>query len=131
MHKIFALQNGHCAVKKKHNADPALGYWVNDMRIAKRERRLPAAQQAALEAMGFEWEARRQCGSAFMVGFREMCEYRDANDSIDVEAAAAREGAMEQEVRLAAWARAQRAARAKGLLSDKRVAFLEGIGFEW
>ena len=38
---------------------------------------------------------------------------------------------MEQEVRLAAWARAQRAARAKGLLSDKRVAFLEGIGFEW
>ena len=104
---------------------------MNDVRIAKRERRLSEAQQATLDAMGFEWEARRQCGSKFMKGFRELCAYRDETGSIDVEAAIAKGGATEQEERLAAWAKAQRLARAKGMLNDKRVAYLDGVGFDW
>ena len=33
----FRDAEGHCAVKKKYNENPALGYWVNDQRIAQRQ----------------------------------------------------------------------------------------------
>ena len=32
----FREAEGHCAVKKKYDKNPALGYWVNDQRIARR-----------------------------------------------------------------------------------------------
>lgn len=38
------------------------------MLIYEREGRLPSASQARLDAIGFEWAARKQCGSQFMAG---------------------------------------------------------------
>ena len=39
---------------------------MNEQRIAKRESRLEANHMDKLDAEGFEWKARKQCGSTFM-----------------------------------------------------------------
>jgi len=121
----FREEFGHGDVKKKYDADPALGYWVNEQRIAKREGRLSEGEVAALESVGMEWEARKKCGSKFMVGFRELLAYREEFGTVDLPAA------DPQWAGLRAWAQAQRGARKKGILSEKRVAYLDGVDFKW
>mmetsp|Transcript_13173 Transcript_13173/g.33834 ORF Transcript_13173/g.33834 Transcript_13173/m.33834 type:complete len:279 (+) Transcript_13173:228-1064(+) len=121
----FQAEHGHCDVKKKYDKDPALGYWVNEQRIAKREGRLGVEQQAALEAIGMEWSAKKQCGSKFMVGFRQLVDYRDEHGTLDIPVDDPRWA------ELRAWVQAQRGAHKKGILSEKRVAYLEGVGFDW
>merc|ERR1712226_1179157 len=51
----FREAEGHVAVKKKYDKNPALGFWVNEQRIAKREGRLAGEQIERLDALGFEW----------------------------------------------------------------------------
>ena len=58
-----------------------------------------------------------------MKSFRKLRDFREAHGHLD----AARLGDEE----LARWSGAQRASRAKGKLSDERVAYLDGIGFDW
>eukprot|EP00899_Mesostigma_viride_P023048 jgi/Mesvir1/3928/Mv19867-RA.2 len=80
----FKAAHGHTMVKKKHEPHPALGYWVNEQRIAGRENRLSDERRARLDAVGFSWVAEKQCGSTFMVGFRELCAFRDAHGHLQV-----------------------------------------------
>ena len=116
----FQAKNGHANVKKKYDADPALGFWCNEQRVAFRERRLDEHQIDSLHSLGFDFDPPKRCGSAFMINLRELTAFRDENGHLDVEPGTP----------LAAWCDAQRKAHLKGQLSEKRVDYLRGIGFE-
>ena len=116
----YRREHGDGQVPKKYRPDPALGGWVAGVRRAGR-RSLSEDRASELDAAGFEWVSVRACGSAFMKSFRELKEFGEANEHLDVPAGSA----------LARWCSAQRLARRKGLLPPKRVAYLDGIGFEW
>ena len=93
---------------------------------------LGEARKAQLEEIGFEWVSVRQCGSAFMTSFRDLRDYWDLHGTTEVDAAnaASPEGKASLQA-LDKWCDAQRSARAKGLLPDERIAYLDGLGFRW
>eukprot|EP00192_Tetraselmis_astigmatica_P021586 CAMPEP_0117653562 /NCGR_PEP_ID=MMETSP0804-20121206/3259_1 /TAXON_ID=1074897 /ORGANISM="Tetraselmis astigmatica, Strain CCMP880" /LENGTH=294 /DNA_ID=CAMNT_0005459749 /DNA_START=40 /DNA_END=924 /DNA_ORIENTATION=- len=121
----FREAEGHCQVKKKYDKNPALGFWVNEQRIAHREGKLSEDLLLRLNDIGFQWEASKQCGSKFMIGFRDLLEYREEHGTIVVPPDDPKWS------KLNAWIHAQRGAYKKGILSQKRVDYLEGIGFSW
>ena len=119
----YRTQHGDGQVPKKYKLDPALGGWVAAVRRCRNS--LGDARVAQLDEIGFEWVSTRQCGSAFMQTFREVREFYDAYGHTDV-ASVLGDGHD-----LARWCDAQRAAGRKGLLAEKRVAYLDGIRFDW
>uniref|UniRef100_A0A6V2SQE4 Helicase-associated domain-containing protein n=1 Tax=Heterosigma akashiwo TaxID=2829 RepID=A0A6V2SQE4_HETAK len=120
----YANEFGDCFVPKKYAPDPVLGLWVSEQRTAKRERRLNQDQVQELEKIGFSWQPQNSCGSAFMIGLRKLEEFRDTFDHVNVPSD------FEDED-LVKYVAAQRLAKAKGKLSDKRIGYLDGMGFDW
>mmetsp|Transcript_13553 Transcript_13553/g.30355 ORF Transcript_13553/g.30355 Transcript_13553/m.30355 type:complete len:148 (-) Transcript_13553:265-708(-) len=110
--------------QKKYAPDPVLGLWVSEQRTAKRERRLNQDQVQELEKIGFSWQPQNSCGSAFMIGLRKLEEFRDTFNHVNVPSD------FEDED-LVKYVAAQRLAKAKGKLSDKRIGYLDGMGFDW
>lgn len=119
----YRAEHGDGQVPKKYQKDPVLGGWVAAVRRGREA--LGAARVAQLDALGFEWVSTRQCGSAFMQSFRQLRDFYDAHEHTDV--AGVLGGASD----LAHWCDAQRRAHARGLLLEKRVAYLDGICFDW
>lgn len=119
----YRQENGHGQVPKKYLADPLLGGWVAAVR--RRRETLGDSRVAQLDALGFEWVSVRQCGSAFMQSFRELRDFWEKHGHTDVVAV------LGEGSELARWCEAQRLARRKGLLPEKRLDYLEGIGFSW
>ena len=116
----YRVEHGDGQVPKKYKADPELGGWVAAVRRCRET--LGDERVAQLEGLGFEWVSTRQCGSAFMVSFRELRDFWVENGHTDV---------PEDNGDLARWCNAQRQAKRRGLLPSKRVAYMDGIGFEW
>ena len=63
----FKAERGHCRVLAKHPADPQLGTWVEYQRMYKKmldagypRPCITAERVAKLEALGFEWDARKR-----------------------------------------------------------------------
>mmetsp|Transcript_58746 Transcript_58746/g.117996 ORF Transcript_58746/g.117996 Transcript_58746/m.117996 type:complete len:225 (-) Transcript_58746:146-820(-) len=108
----YCLEFGDALVPKKYARDPLLGAWVAACR--RRKLTLSTEQRLDLDEADFEWTASTSCGSAFMQGMRAHVEALEADQAPDV-----------------AWADAQRKAREKGVLSEMRIAYLDGAGFEW
>ena len=119
----YRQEYGDGQVPKKFILDPVLGGWVAAVR--RRREALGASRIAQLEALGFEWVSTRQCGSAFMETFRELRGFYDEHGHTEVARV------LGETSDLARWCDAQRSANARGLLPDKRQAYLEGIGFAW
>jgi hypothetical protein len=119
----YRAEHGDTAVPKKYAPDPTLGRWVAGVR--RTAARLDPAWRAALDAAGFDWTARRKCGSAFQVHLRELAAFREAHGHCGVE------GVLGPKADLSRWVSAIRTAHGKGLLSDVRRSALEGVGFEF
>ena len=54
----FQAAHGHCRVPTEHTADPKLGSWISNQR--KRKKKMTVERVAKLEAVGFEWDARKR-----------------------------------------------------------------------
>jgi len=121
--EAYRIEHGHGQVPKKYKKDPTLGGWVAATRRCRVS--LGSARLSQLNALNFEWVSQRQCGSAFMTSFRELRSFWEQHGHTDVGRVLGERSA------LARWAQAQRRARKKNLLPPKRVAYLDGIGFEW
>jgi len=113
--------DGRADVPKKYQPDPALGGWVTAVRRAKEQ--LGDARIAELTAAGFAWEAKRKCGSVFMLRYAELEAFAAAHGHTDVARVLGETHALAQ------WCAAQRKAQRAGSLSPKREARLEALGF--
>lgn len=111
--RAFYAEYGHGRVPKKYEVDPLLGAWVAVNR--RRNKTLAEAKRQELTACGFDWSPpAARCGSQFMVGFREWVTARESGSAPDER-----------------WEETQRAARRKGKLSEVRIEYLDGAGFDW
>jgi len=120
---VYRAEHGDGQVPKKFKPDPELGGWVAAVR--RRGVALGAKRVRTLDALRFEWQSTSKCGSSFMKAFRELAAFRTAHGHTDVQVV------LGAEHTLARWCDAQREAHRKHLLSPKRSAYLEGIGFKW
>ena len=126
----YVATHGDAQVPKKHKPDPLLGGWVAAVRRA--HEKLGAERVAQLDGLGFEWVSTKKCGSQFMLGFAQLRAFHAVHGHVDLARASGAAGADEAALaELGRWGGAQRAARAKGLLSPKRVEYLDGVGFSW
>jgi len=62
-------------IPKKYEPDPELGAWVTMLRRLRQKNELPRMQIDKLDAVGFEWNSTRKCGSSFMKRYREVLSY--------------------------------------------------------
>jgi len=122
--KDYEDKHGDCFVPKKFVEDPILGLWVSEQRTAKRERRLSEYEISSLDKLGFSWQPKNQCGSKFMIGLRKLEIFRDKFDHCNVPV-------DYEDQELVLFVSAQREARSKGKLSEKRIAYLDGMKFDW
>ena len=128
----YIAEHGDGQVPKKYKLDPALGGWV----AACRRKRLGLGTERVqqLDALGFEWVSTARCGSKFMLGFRKLSAFHEAHGHSEVERVGqpgSETSRGEELSELRRWCDVQRAARSAGLLSEKRVEYLDGVGFRW
>ena len=76
----FKAQHGHCNVSQN---SCQLGEWANTQRKRKRQGKLPAARQAALEEIGFLWELNNNMPS-WDERYHELEQYRLMNGDCNV-----------------------------------------------
>jgi len=75
--------NGDVSPPKKYPADPELGAWVTGVRRLYVTGEVDPEHVAALNQLNFQWTSPRQCGSQFMLKYREIQERLLAADDDD------------------------------------------------
>jgi hypothetical protein len=142
--------DGDVSPRKKDVTDPELGAWVTGLRRVG-----PADTDAdrvrALNAIGFQWQSPRQCGSAFMMQYRSILERLNmaaaaasssasstANSATASSAASAAADSVSavdsilSEPEVQQWIQAQREAVKRGTLSETRQHYMESVaGVDW
>jgi hypothetical protein len=124
-----ASKDGDVSPPKKYTADPELGAWVTGLRRVG-EADTDADRVRALNDIGFQWESPRQCGSAFMMQYRNILERLNvANSAADPTDAV---DAILSEPEVQQWIQAQREATKRGTLSETRQHYMESVaGANW
>lgn len=115
-------------IPKKYEPDPELGAWVTMLRRLHKQHEVPRAQIHALDAVGFEWQSTRKCGSAFMAAYRDTL---SRLTGLTASGGNVRDflRANPETVR---WIKAQRWANDKGKLPPSRVQYMHDLpGIDW
>ncbi|MDC0572924.1 Helicase associated domain protein [Luminiphilus sp.] len=122
--KQYHHQHGDCLVHAKHITEAGfkLGDWVAGQRKRFKNESMPKNEIAALNDLGFAWEALDQ---QWELGFQALLRYfREHGDCL----VAARE-VTEDEFPLGSWVHRQRSKRSR--LSPERISQLNKINFVW
>lgn len=119
----YVTEHGDGQVPKKYKPDPLLGGWVACVRRTRES--LGPTRVAQLDALGFEWVSTRQCGSLWMSTFRLLRDFYDEHGHADVSRV------LGEDNELTRWCRVQCESKRKERLQPKRVAYLDGICFDW
>eukprot|EP00978_Attheya_sp_CCMP212_P047571 scaffold422093_cov71-Attheya_sp.AAC.2 len=143
-------------IPKKYKPDPELGAWVTALRrLGKRDLimnednnnnnddnddddtnnnsllRLEHVEQ--LNLVGFTWISHRQCGSAFMLFYRQLVdrlEHQQQQQSNDDDNDSPIKNVWD-DPEVQKWLHAQRVAHSKGLLYETRVGYLNELNIDW
>ncbi|MBF0215079.1 MAG: helicase associated domain-containing protein [Magnetococcales bacterium] len=118
----YREQHGDCLVSESQTDQSQLAWWVAAQRKARLANQLEPERVQRLDAIGFVWDAQEVI---WMESFRSMESYRQRFGHCLVPAD------WPENPRLALWVTAQRNARQKGHLGDKRIALLTGLGMIW
>lgn len=115
-------------IPKKYEPDPELGAWVTMLRRLHATREVPRARIRTLDAVGFEWQSTRKCGSAFMAAYRDTLSR--------LTGLAASGGDVRDFLRTnpetVRWIKAQRRANDNGKLPASRVQYMHDLpGLDW
>jgi superfamily II DNA or RNA helicase len=102
-----------------------LGTWCGSQKNARKAGRLTDERIAALDNLGFIWDAREQ---AFAGGIAALTMWISDNAGAPVSPA---DNAVINGHRLGAWCSKQREARKAGRLAGERIAALDNLGFCW
>ena len=122
----FAREHGHAEVPGRFVAEPALRRWVGTQRAAHRWGTLRADRRARLEAIGLVWKARGMTATQrWEERFAQLLRFREQFGHCHVPAK------WKEDVPFGHWVHVQREFKRKGMLSARRIARLEAIGFAW
>jgi hypothetical protein len=125
----FRRVHGHCRVPQDGGpGSPALGKWVWWLRTSRRRGSLSADKVAALDRLGFAWDARIAAWEE-MVG--ELVCFRQQHGHAAV-VAEPRDGVERPgTLRLAVWLANQRQELRRGSMPPSRQRRLQALGVEW
>ena len=119
--KIAVSPNNNFQVPKKCPEDPELGAWVTGIRRLGMDGVNPDHERQ-LSAINFTWKSTRQCGSKFMI------QYRDYVEQVELKG---RETVL-NDPNTTLWIQAQQLALKRGTLSQTRVQYMgEVFGDRW
>ena len=113
----YKVKNGHCCVPQK---DMVLGKWVSTQR--KTRAKLSAKQFAALNEIGFVWDAQSEKWNEL---YGRLRTYRETHNDCNVPRR------WKEDVELAAWVTTQRTHQRYGIMSAERKEKLDTMGFTW
>jgi hypothetical protein len=124
----YSVDNGgEVSPPKKYPADPELGAWVTGLRRVGVDD-MDAERVRALEEIGFLWSSPRQCGSAFMMQYRDILERLNVASADSASAA----DSVLSDPEVQQWIQAQREAVKRGTLSETRQHYMESVaGVDW
>ena len=102
--------------------------WVTMLRRLRQKNELPKMQIDKLDALGFEWNSTRKCGSQFMKRYREILSYL----SKVVEAGGDVKELLHDDTEIMKWVDAQRQVYENGKLSESRIQYMDDLpGIDW
>ncbi len=120
--RAFERRFGHTRVPAGWRKPPRLAFWVRTQRQYRRRGLLSRERMRALEALGFEWQLRRQLPWAQMYqrlrAFRREHHHCNVSESLG-------------DARLAHWVERQRRLERLGRLPADRRRKLARLGFRW
>ena len=111
-----------CNVPQGWRENPSLALWCANQRKSYKEKILSSDQVKRLEEIGFQWGPYEV---AWEQMFAALADYRKTHGDCNVPFK------WKDNPSLASWCYTQRDSFKKGLLSPKRTARLEDIGFQW
>jgi hypothetical protein len=97
--------------------------WVTTLRRLRQKNELPKMQIDKLDAVGFEWNSTRECGSSFVKRYREVLSYL----SQVVEAGGEVKELVYEDTEIMKWIDAQRQAYESGKLSESRAQYMDDL----
>lgn len=98
------------------------------LRRLRQKKELPRMQIDKLDAVGFEWNSTRKCGSSFMKRYREVLSYL----SQVVEAGGEVKELVYEDTEIMKWVDAQRQIYESGKLSESRAQYMDDLpGIDW
>ncbi|MBF0427698.1 MAG: helicase associated domain-containing protein [Magnetococcales bacterium] len=118
----YRERHGDCLVPETYVEQSQLAWWVAAQRKARLADQLEPERIQRLDAIGFVWDAQEVI---WQESLRELTGFRARFGHCIVPAE------WSENPRLAAWVMAQRNARIKGHLGDKREAILTALGMIW
>ncbi|GKY96992.1 hypothetical protein MPSEU_000658000 [Mayamaea pseudoterrestris] len=132
---FYKAQHGNTLVPKSYKDDQELGNWVSMQRILWKKNRLSQERVEKLDSLQFTWvlansnktsEATRggKLEGKWLEKLHCLMHYREKVGDCNVPKSYKQDG-------LGYWVNNQRAAHAKGDLSDARKELLDDIGFVW
>ena len=118
----FRQKHGHCNVPGKYKPNPALGGWVNNMRMMRKNSKLAADREQRLESAGIVWD---QLESDWEQKFQELLAFKQTQGHCNVPAI------YKPNSTLGTWVSNVRVNRKAGKLAAQREQRLEHAGFVW
>lgn len=124
----FREQHGHLRVPQAYDTPDGehLSSWINKQRGRRRKGKLPAVQEAALTALGMEWDPDR-VQEAWDTGQAAVRAYHALHGHLDVP----RGYITPDGHRLGHWLKTQRTKHRKGILDPAQAAALNELGMLW
>lgn len=120
---IFKAREGHCDVSLGDPENGRLAMWLQNRRQDRKRGRLSGEHVAQLEALGVEWDDRRDARWEQM--YQALADFKARKGHCSVP-----RGDPEH-ARLAEWLGTQRGKQRRGTLFPDRLAKLETLGLAW
>ena len=123
--KRFKKEHGHCNVPNKYPLNPALGYWVINVRRAKKNGRLTKEQVRHLDALAFSWGRETAIAAVWEQRIIDLKAFKKEHGHCNVP------GHYSPNRSLGHWVAFVRHWRKAGKLAEEWIRSLEGLGFCW
>ena len=129
----YRAQHGDCRVPKTYKDDRELGSWVSMQRVLFKKNRLPQDRKDKLDSLQFTWVLSdtphptmpsSKLEEKWHEKYRSLVEFKTLNGHCVIPKSYKPDG-------LGLWVNNQRAAHARGDLSEARKALLDKMGFVW
>jgi hypothetical protein len=120
--KDYKNEHGDCNVPQQWPRNPSLAAWVSKQRTDNNKGRLRSDRVKRLEEIGFDWSPAETHWNKMAVALQA---YKKKHGDCNVPTG------WPGNRKLADWVNHQRNIRARGKLSDERIARLNRLGFRW
>ena len=118
--EAYAKTRGHCRVRE--DEEDGLYFWLLDQRKAKRDGKLSKEREAALEALGVEWDVRLTVHKSWEDRLSAMRSFYETRGALP---------RSSEDDALFQWIRQQRRRFEKGELELERIEALDSVCAEW